>query len=627
MTIFRMCVSSLLSLAVCVGVSFAGSEKSPHSSTHKQTRIIRPLHDGKPIALNTFCLSRSGDILACVGGDTVEYLPGEDGSFETKTVKAPKLLQKYSPAGKLIAEVELDFKPTAINEAADETIYVAGVGRVAHISKDCKILTAADSPHIGDLDELKKTAAAAAEEQMKEMTGSLTEQTERISKMLEKLEAKPEEELTDREKKRMKTLEQQKKMYCDQEKQMAEAYEQFFSVDAMMARSMEITSLAVTAKDVFLCCGSTGGHGYEVWRTDLEFSSPTKVVDSLGGCCGQCDIQANDDYLVLAENTKFQVGLLDRDGKRVSSFGKQDRTSKEGFASCCNPMNVRCCDNGDILTAESSIGYIKRWNSDGEFLGTVGKAKIGGGCKHVALGYDQKKDHYYMQYQDRNQICVLVPNAEAPEFTKDELLAKEAMDGLGQKLIGDGEVLTNEWSLTGKPPAAKKAGGAGLFESLIASALGSGKDEAVEDDSDDDGETELSEVDVEEMMMSDQVSYFKFEADGGLKIRGTYSEDSENSWEAISQDVKANKFRFAHLEEGIQYYDYEVEFINDTTAKFSVLYSDQVMSSQTYHRIPKQATKASPAVTKPVEGELQESDTEFAEEKITEEQTTEGTKQ
>jgi DNA replication and repair protein RecF len=41
--------------------------------------------------------------------------------------------------------------------------------------------------------------------------------------MLEKLEAKPEEELTDREKKRMKTLEQQKKMYCDQEKQMAEA--------------------------------------------------------------------------------------------------------------------------------------------------------------------------------------------------------------------------------------------------------------------------------------------------------------------------------------------------------------------------------------------------------------------
>lgn len=589
MTRLRLSAMALMCFAFAAPVATAEGPGTAHASTHKQTRIIRPLHNGKPIALNTFCLSSEGEILACVGGDSVEYIPGENGDFETKTVKAPKLLQKYSADGQLVAEVELDFKPTAINEAADETIYVAGVGRVAHISKDCRILTAADSPHIGDLDELKKTAAEAAEEQMKELTGSLTAQSERIAKMLEKLEAKPKEERTDREKKRMETLKQQKKLYCDQEKQMAEAYEQFFSVDAMMERSMEITSLAVTSKDVFLCCGSTGGHGYEVWRTDLEFSSPVKVVESLGGCCGQCDIQANDDYLVLAENTKFQVGLLDRDGKRVSSFGKQDRTSKEGFASCCNPMNVRCCGNGDILTAESSIGYIKRWNSEGEFLGTVGKAKIGGGCKHVAIGYDQKKDHYYMQYQDRNQICVLVPNAEAPEFTKDELLAKEAMDGLGQKLIGNGVNVSGEWSLTGKRPEPGKTAGGGVF-GAIAEALGAGGGEV------DEGETEVS---AEELVMDEKISYFKFGKDGSLKIRGSYSENGNNSWEAVSQDTEANSFRFAHLEDGIQYYDYEVEFIDENSATFSMLYSDQVMMSETYHRIPVQKPSAGDSDAKP----------------------------
>lgn len=579
MTRMRYCCLSFLSLVLAMPSTIATEPNTPHVSTHKQTRIIRPLHDGKPITLNTFCLSGDGSILACVGGDSVEYVPGEDGSFETKTVEAPKLLQKYSADGQLMAEVKLDFKPTAINEAADQTIYVAGVGRVAHLSKDCKILTVADSPHIGDLDELKKKAAAAAEEQMQELTGSLTQQTERITKMLEKLEAKPVEELTDRDKKRMETLTQQKKIYCDQEKQMAETYAQFFSVDAMMQRSMEITSLAVTSRDVFLCCGATEGHGYEVWRTDLELSSPVKVVDSLGGCCGQCDIQANDDYLVLAENTKFQVGLLDRDGERVSSFGKQDRTSKEGFASCCNPMNIRCCDNGDILTAESSIGYIKRWDKDGNLVGTVGKAKIGGGCKHVAIGYDKTKDHYYMQYQDRNQICVLVPNAEAPEFTKDELLAKEAMDGLGQKLIGDGKEVSGEWSLSGKPPKAKTAAQAGFFGAI--SELFGGESETEIAGSESDGEAMAEEV-----MMDDQISYFKFAADGGLTIRGSYSEDADNGWEAISQDLKANTFRFAHLEEGINYYGYEVEFIDENTAKFSMVYNDQLMSTNTYHRIP-----------------------------------------
>src|SRR5260370_283971 len=38
-------------------------QKTP---THKQMRIIQPLHDDKPVSLSTFCLAQNGTILACV---------------------------------------------------------------------------------------------------------------------------------------------------------------------------------------------------------------------------------------------------------------------------------------------------------------------------------------------------------------------------------------------------------------------------------------------------------------------------------------------------------------------------------------------------------------------------------
>lgn len=583
----------------------AESTEAPHESTHKQTRVISPAHDGQPIALNTFCLDTEGNILACVGGDTVSYVPSADGSVDTKTVKAAKLVQKYSPEGKLLQEIELDFKPTAINVAADGSVFVAGLGRVAHLSKEGKVIVVADSPHLGDVEEMRAKATKAAEEQMKMMTGTLSSQVERVDEMIQKLKDKPEDELTERDRKRMESLSKQRELYAAQEKQMSETYSQFFSADNMLKRAMEITSLAVTSKDVFLCCGSIEGRGYEVWRTDHDLSSPKRVVESLGGCCGQCDIQANDDYLILAENTKFQVSLLDRDGEAVTSFGKRDRTSKDGFGSCCNPMNVRCCSNGDILTAESSVGYIKRYNKEGEFLGTVGKAKIGGGCKHVAIGHNEETDHYYMQYEDRNQICVLVPLSEAPEFTADELSAKQAREGLARRLLADGEKLSGEWSLDGKR-SGKPAGG--IF-GAISSALGTN----AEEDATDETEQAASVVSADQT-----VAYFHFFADGKLLLRGGYMDSGDNSWQAISQDKDANKVRISQLQDGVQYYDYEVEFIDDNQANISTLYGDQVIATNLYKRVPIKTAKPSAAKSGVAE-EIKEVTTEEA---ATEEVTT-----
>ena len=587
--------ASLPGIALAMFLVSAVAEETPKSdsvdaasvvakdftSTHKQARIIKPLYDGQPIVLNTYCLDREGNILACVGSDTFNYVANADGTQQAQKLRPPKLLQVYSPDGDLLRTTELTFEPTAINQAPDGSVFVAGAGKVAHVSIDGKVLTTVDSPHIGDLDSFKERIEEGAKKQIEEMTTTYRDQVTRIEERIAKLKEKPEAEITERDTKRIATYEQQKSMYQDQLTSMEASYTQAFSGEQMLSRKLGITALAVTSKDLFLCCNAIEGYGYEVWRMTHEFSEPTKVVDQLGGCCGQCDIQATEENLVLAENTKFQVGLLDRDGTRLTGFGKGDRKAVDGFGSCCNPMNVRCCDNGDILTAESSIGTIKRFSKDGELLGVVGKAKIGGGCKHVALDFDAKRNRYYMMNVDKSHICVLVPNAEAPEITPDELLAKAAREGLGQKLIG-------EWSLNGTKPSAKTAG-AGTAElsviGAIALALSGGSDASAEP---------LAES-VAVRNDPYATSHFQFHADGKLTMTGGQFAAGDNAWEAVRQD--GNTLIVAQIQDTIQYYDYKIEFVSDDEATISMMFNERVMTSNRFKRVREESV--APPAEKP----------------------------
>ncbi len=405
---------------------------------------------------------------------------------------------------------------------------------------------------------------------MQENTSRFRDQITRIEERITALKAKPEEELTELDKRRIVTYEQQKELYETQLKMIEQSAGRVSSSDAAISRKLGITALAVTSKDIFLCCNSVEGTGYEVWRMTHEFSEPTKVVSSLGGCCGQCDIQATDDHLVLAENTKFKVALLDRDGNRQTDFGKGDRKAVDGFGSCCNPMNVRCCDNGDILTAESSIGTIERFSKDGELLGVVGKAKIGGGCKHVALGFDAKRDRYYMMNIDKDHICVLVPNAEAPELTSDEVMAKTARNGLGEKLVG-------EWSLDGKSPEAPKAA------ELAASGAKSIVERIVLP-----GPAPVPRL----LVRSDPYSaaYLHFEADGGLSTEGGRASSDELGWECVRQD--GNTLFASKIQGNIQYYEYKIEFLSDDEATISLMHNERVLGSNRYKRVKPEAEAA-----------------------------------
>jgi hypothetical protein len=176
--------------------------------------------------------------------------------------------------------------------------------------------------------------------------------------------------------------------------------------------------------------------GYEVWRTSSTFEKSGRVIDGLRGCCGQMDIITKGDKILTAENTKFQVGFYDLTGAKLTSFGKRHSEDENGFGSCCNPMNVLCCSNGDIITAESSIGHIKRFSDKGDLLAVIGRARIGGGCKHVALGHDEKRDRYYVQYQDMNHICIMLPNAEAAPLVAELDRKLKAAEDAALKLVG-----------------------------------------------------------------------------------------------------------------------------------------------------------------------------------------------
>ena len=144
-----------------------------------------------------------------------------------------------------------------------------------------------------------------------------------------------------------------------------------------------------------------------------------------------------------------------------------------------------------------------------------------------------------------NSICILIPISEAPEFTPDELLAKEARTGLGKQLVGN-------WSFDGKrpepyqPPAAEES-----------------EDEVVLVSSDED-DPFLSKL-------------MEFNEDGKLQTH-----TSELKWECVRQDGK--RLMIAMLMNGSPY-DLQVDFDGSDEISVSVVLGDAVYSTKKYRRI------------------------------------------
>jgi hypothetical protein len=186
----------------------------------------------------------------------------------------------------------------------------------------------------------------------------------------------------------------------------------------MMARDPRISGIAVSGRDVFVAFGSgwSLGSKSKLFRFDLELENPKLLAEGLRGCCQRCDIVARDGVLYLAENSAHRIVLFDREGEVGGKWGARSRTELEGFGSCCNPMNLAFDAAGTIYTAESGIGRVKRYSTDGKFLGLVGyvgverftnAGPLAASCSNIAVAVtDDGKRVYVMDYKN-NVIRVL----------------------------------------------------------------------------------------------------------------------------------------------------------------------------------------------------------------------------
>ena len=505
------------------------------TATHTQTRIIKPQHDGKSVTLATFCLASNGNLLACVEPKSPKRA-GDDSDTSESTAS---FIQIYSPEGKLLEEIPVPFKATAINVAPKGTVFVAGQGKMAKIV-DGKVSQVVNGPHIGNYDELKAKVLAAAKEENKEYCQQFQDQIDLFQKQIDQIEEKGKNgELTKREQAQITSLKSSVKLYEEQIKNFGN---NGANPETLVRDRLFVTGLAATDKDVFISVRSLEGRGFDVWRTNHDFQEGKNVVKKVSGCCRQLDIQAQNDHLLIAENGKFEVSIRDRDGKPLTGFGKRDRSAVDGFGSCCNPMNIRCCSNGDILAAESSIGNIKRFNAKGEFVGLVGKARVGVGCKHVALAFDESRNRYYMMHEDNSHIAVLIPRNEVPAPTEEVKAASAARAEFSKQLVG-------HWNRADVKPAQ---GVKASVEAAVKTLFG--------DDSDDDFNSNGP--------LFDQVA---FASDGKLTFKGGLYQNyfgNNGTWEAV--ELVDNTLEIAFLQEGAEYFHARVQIISDDEMKIQV---------------------------------------------------------
>jgi len=372
-------------------------EELGKKATHEQIKEIKLASKDGKLTLQTLAVDGDGRVLALVAPTRYFNAPAEGVTSEIHVLDVD---------GKPAAVWTVNFHAHSVNAAPDGAVYVAGDGKIARFSKTGSLIgKVIEIPHVADLLKDKKSLKAKAEKQVKEQKESFEKTVKTFKEQLAKLEEKKVEDLTKTEKAKI-----------EQFKRILESYkesESFYSSMTVESVLQQITSrlriingIAVSEKDVFVACGETEGYGYAVWRLDRELKNPKRVMGGIGGCCGQMDIQCCGEDLLVAENTKHQFAKYNRDGKEIGHYGKRGKETEPGcFGGCCNPMNIKAC-NGEVYTAESE-GVVKKFGSNGEFVGVVGAVKISGGCKNVAIGASKDGSRIYFCDQPGSRVLIL----------------------------------------------------------------------------------------------------------------------------------------------------------------------------------------------------------------------------
>jgi len=180
----------------------------------------------------------------------------------------------------------------------------------------------------------------------------------------------------------------------------------------------KVSGIAVTDKHVFVSLGKGGSLRARavIVRFDRDLDNPKQIAAGLRGCCRRLDLAAKDGVLYVAENARHRVLRCDANGKVLSQWGRRSRTEVEGFGSCCNPMNISFGPGGELYTAESGLGRVKRYAADGTFLGLVGEVgvrrftragRLAISCSNITLSVSSDGKLVFVQDVSTNLIRVL----------------------------------------------------------------------------------------------------------------------------------------------------------------------------------------------------------------------------
>ncbi len=371
-------------------------------ATHEQAAILKvDVESLEPTKVHAFCLGPNDEILACCGTDAGE-------------------IRVFDAAGKYLRRWELPVQPEAINMAPDGTVLVGGQGELFRYSLEGKQLVQQNSPHAKALKLNQEKLREEARQYLNRRVNSLASRIQTYERMIAQLKKKQaDDKISDQEERILKSLEASLKQFQAQQAQSSDEKPKIDEeavdarVKAMSQRKLRIASISADANNVFIGVPAQTGYGFEVWKVDPSLEKGEPVVSGLRGCCGQMDVRVRDGKLYVAENSRHRVACFNTKGEEILAWGKRDRTGVDGWTSCCNPMNVCFNKTGDVFTAESSSGRIKRFSPDGKFLEYVGDVKLVPGCKNVSIAVSQDGERVYMLDITRNHI-VLMKKKDAP---------------------------------------------------------------------------------------------------------------------------------------------------------------------------------------------------------------------
>jgi hypothetical protein len=445
----RMRTAWAILMLACVGgltVRQALADDATKSATHAQERLIKVVNGTSRDKLTTFAVDQQGRVIAGVSGEK-------------------SLLRVFNAEGDQVAEWPLPVPPEAVNVGPKGDVYVGGAGKLLLLDGEGAVMKICEAPNLAGAkdaavtiqkkvqDRARQDINAKQQERIRTYTKRLADINKKIAVIDRELKAIADEASTgpNFDDKEEEEREQERKGLVKKRATLARLGEnvkktiatttggrgnapgqgpaaepQPPSIDQLVAAQARIASISASTTDVFFACSSSTGTGFDVWRTDLDFEQGRKIGESLSGCCGQMDVQANDNGVYVAENTKRRVSCYTRDGKSVLDFGSRERGSDASFEGCCNPMNVAFGPGKSVYTAEAGSGRVKRFSADGTFMELVGAVDLVPGCKKVSIAVSPKGDRVYMLDITRGHIVVMAssetpPNAAASSPRTDSL--------------------------------------------------------------------------------------------------------------------------------------------------------------------------------------------------------------